>query len=118
MRKKWLARLWAFDRRRFKIFSFVLVCIIAFAILGTTFGIRIPLLGTYILMAAFYIWLAPGILFHWTGLFEYNQFGAAPNGALGNMIILLFYMVVALVVTWPFAPKRDGRKGPRVTRRG
>jgi len=107
MWKNWLPRLWAFDRRRFKFFALILVAIAALATLGVSVGIFIPIIGTLFFLGGLFIWYVPGVLFAWTGLYEFSAFGAAPSGVLGYIVMILFYGVIAVIVTWPFAPKRE-----------
>ncbi len=107
MRLNRLSRLWTFDRRRFTIFAVLLTAIFVFVIFGISYAIVIPLIGTFLFFAALKIWFAPDLLFGWTGFFVYYEYGAAPSGVAGYVVMFLFYAAVATVVTWPFAPKRE-----------
>ena len=107
MWKSRLPRLWAFDRRRVKIFVIILAAIFTLAFFGVSIGIFIPILGTFFFLGGLFIWYVPGILFAWTGFFEFHEFGAAPNGVLGYIVTLLFYAAIVLIATLPFAPKRE-----------
>jgi hypothetical protein len=107
MRLDRLSRLWAFDRRRFKIFAALLAAIYALAFFGVSAGIFVPILGTFFFLGGLFIWYLPGVLFAWTGFFEFHEFGAAPSGVLGYVVMFLFYTAIATIATWPFAPKRE-----------
>lgn len=102
-----LSRLWTFDRRRFKVFVIVLASIFAMAFFGVSVGIFIPILGTIFFLGGLFIWYVPGVLFAWTGFFEYHEFGAAPIGAAGYLVMFLFYVAIVTAATWPLAPKRE-----------
>jgi hypothetical protein len=52
------------------------------------------------------IWYVPGVLFGWTGLFEYHEFGANPAGWAGHAVMFAFYVCVAALASWPFGPRR------------
>ena len=107
MRSGWLARFLAFDRRRTIAFASILALIFGLGFLGVSVGIMIPLIGGISFILGLLVWYIPGVLFAWTGLFEYHEFGAAPIGIPGYLVMLLFYAAVAVVASWPFAPKRE-----------
>ncbi len=106
MQPRRLARFLAFDRRRTIAFVSILVGIFALGFFGVSAGIFIPLIGGVFFLAGLFVWYVPGVLFGWTGFFEYHEFGAAPAGVPGYVVMLLFYGAVAVVASWPFAPKR------------
>ena len=107
------ASLFAFDRRRLKVFGAILGVIYGLAILGVWVAIYIPFIGGVFFLAGLMVWYLPGILFAWTGLFAYHEFGAAPTGVAGHIVMLLFYATVALIASWPFAPHRAISSAPR-----
>ena len=107
MQSRHLARFLAFDRRRTIAFVSILAGIFALGFFGVSVGVMIPFLGGIFFIVGLMVWYIPGVLFAWTGFFEYHEFGAAPVGVPGYLVMLLFYGAVAVVATWPFAPKRE-----------
>ena len=89
-----------------KAFGAILISIYALTLFGVWVGIFIPLIGTPIFLASLFLWYIPGILFAWTGFFEFHEFGAAPTGVIGHIIMFLFYAAIAWVLSLPFAPRR------------
>ena len=106
IRSGWLARFVAFDRRRTIVFVSVLALILGLGTFGVSVGIMIPFLGGAFFLLGLFIWYVPGVLFAWTGLFRFHEFGAAPNGVAGYVVMALFYAALAVVVSWPFAPRQ------------
>jgi hypothetical protein len=88
-------------------FGAILGLVYALAFAGPGFAIFIPVLGGPLFLAGLMIWYVPGVLFAWTGLFRYHEFGAEPTGWQGHAVMLAFYACVTLVASWPFAPKRE-----------
>lgn len=52
------------------------------------------------------LWYIRGIVFNWTGYFEYHEFGAAPTGWEGHLIMLLFHVSIAVLLNWPFGGEK------------
>lgn len=92
-------------QRRWRVFLAVLGVIYFMAFFGVSVAIYIPFLGTPYFLAGLYIWYIPGIVFAWTPFFEFHQFGAAPTGIIGHVIMFAFYAAVAALVSWPFREK-------------
>ncbi len=69
------------------------------AIFGVWVAIFIPFVGGPLFIAGLMIWYVPGLLFHWTGYFVWHEFGAAPNGWQGHVIMFVFYLGIAVVVS-------------------
>jgi hypothetical protein len=103
-----LRRLLAFDRRRWRAFWITLATIYLLALFGPWVAIFIPLIGAPLFFAGLMIWFVPGLLFGWTGLFEFHEFGAAPAGWTGHLVMLAFYAAIAAIVSWPL--RRDGKE--------
>ena len=40
-----------------------------------------------------------GILFKWTNLFNFQEFGAYPEGMLGWILVILFYLVISFLLS-------------------
>jgi hypothetical protein len=97
--------LFEFSRRRWRAFATILALIYLLAILGPWVAIFIPLLGGPLFLAGLMIWFVPGVLFGWTGLFEFHEFGAHPANWAGHLVMLAFYAAIAGLLSWPF--RRD-----------
>ena len=102
----WLQRLLTFDRRRWRAFGIILSTIYLLAFFGPWGAIFIPLIGGPLFFAGLMIWFLPGLLFGWTGLFVFHEFGAAPAGWTGHVVMLAFYVAVAAILSWPFRRNR------------
>ena len=102
----WLRRLLAFDRRRRRAFWITLAGIYLLAFFGPWGAIFIPFIGGPLFLAGLMVWFVPGLLFGWTGLFEFHEFGARPAGWAGHLVMLAFYAAIAALVSWPFRLKR------------
>ncbi len=105
--------LFRFDKRRWWVFGIVLGSIYFFAFVGTWFMNVIPFLGAFLFLARLTLFLAAGIVFAWTGLFEFHEFGASPLGRPGYLVMLAFYAVLALLISWPFRAKPPQRDDER-----
>jgi hypothetical protein len=108
-RKLWFHRLLRFDRRRWQAFALILALIYALALFGVRLSIFIPILGTPLFLASLTIWYIPGVLFGWTGLFIFHEFGAAPTGWAGHLVMLAFYACLAGVASWPCGRAQEHR---------
>jgi len=64
-----------------------------------------PFIGGVFFLAGLFAWYIPGIVFAWTPFFEFHEFGAAPTGIIGHLIMLAFYAAVAALISWPFREK-------------
>ncbi len=95
-----------FLKPRWKIILGFLFSVGLLATLGTSLGIFIPVLGTPIFVVALFLWYIPGIIFNWTGYFAFHEFGAAPSAWQGYVIMILFYLAVAIIVSLPFGKSR------------
>ncbi len=95
-----------FDKRRWWAFGIVLGSVYFFAFMGVWFMTVIPFLSTFLFLARLMLFLAAGIVFAWTGLFEFHEFGASPLGWPGYLVMLAFYAVLALLISWPFRERR------------
>lgn len=93
-------------QRRRRIFLAVLGGIYALAYLGVFVAIYIPFIGGPFFLAGLMVWLLPGLVFQWTPFFEFHEFGAAPIGIIGHLIMLAFYAAVAALISWPFREKK------------
>ncbi len=89
-----------------KVFGAILISVYALAFFGVWVSIFIPLIGTPIFLASLFLWYIPGILFAWTGFFEFHEFGAAPTGVIGHIVMFVFYAAIAWLLSLPFAPRR------------
>jgi hypothetical protein len=99
--------LFRFDRRRWWVFGIVLAQFYFFTFVGGWF-IAVPVLGELLFLTALMLFLLPGIVFAWTGLFEFHEFGAAPLGWPGYLVMIAFYAALALLISWPFRAKPPG----------
>ena len=93
-----------FDRRRWRAFALILGSIYALAFLGTWLA-TLPGVGAFLFLGALALWFLPAVALSWTGLFEFHEFGGVPNGVLGHLAMLAFYVVVAVIASWPFRPR-------------
>jgi hypothetical protein len=98
--------LFKFHSRRWWAFGVILAALYLVLFLGAWVGIFIPLVGGYLFLAGLMLWYLPGILFNWTGLFRYHEFGAEPTGVAGYVVMLLFYAAIAFVLSWPFVRRK------------
>ena len=94
--------LFHFDKRRWWVFGILLGSVFFLAFVGVWFMAVIPFLGTFLFVARLMLFLAPGIVFAWTRLFEFHEFGASPLGWPGYLVMVAFYTVLALLFSWPF----------------
>jgi len=88
-----------------------LICLIA---LGGVRAGGLPIIGLPLFLAALLIWYVPGILFEWTGLFTFHEFGAIPKGIAGYVVMFVFYVAIAALLAAPFGgkkPKNTDNKG-------
>lgn len=89
------------SRRQFWILSAaILAAVYLMAFFGAWIGAAISFLGTEFFIAQLLVWFVPGVLFEWTGLFEYHEFGASPVGFGGYAVMFLFYAAVAMGLSW------------------
>lgn len=93
-------------QRRWRVFLAVLGVIYFLAYVGVFVAIYIPFIGGLFFLAGLYVWYIPGIVFAWTPFFEFHEFGAAPTGVIGHLIMLAFYAAVAALISWPFREKK------------
>jgi hypothetical protein len=107
--KPWYKRFLRFDRKRWWAFGLILGLIYFLALFGVWLTIFIPFLGTPLFITRLMIWYIPGILFSWTGLFAFHEFGASPTGWLGHLVMFGFYACVAAIASWPFGLTRKRR---------
>jgi hypothetical protein len=98
--------LFAFDRRRWWAFGILLGSICFLTFLGGWFMVMVPFLGGFLFLARLMLYFVPGVVFAWTGLFEFHEFGASPTGWPGYVVMLAFYAVLALLMSWPFGRTR------------
>jgi hypothetical protein len=104
-----LHRLLRFDRRRWQAFALILALIYVLALFGVWLAISIPVLGAPLFLASLTIWYIPGVLFGWTGLFTFHEFGAAPAGWAGHLVMFAFYACLAGLASWPFGRAQEHR---------
>ncbi len=95
----------SFFAKRWKIILGIVAFVWAFAVFGVAFAGFLPVAGTLIFLAALLIWHIPGVVFSWTGLFEFHEFGASPTGAGGYVVMFLFYYSIACILAVPFGRK-------------
>lgn len=100
-----------FFRKRCKIILGVLAVVYLFAIFGVWITAFVPFIGDFLFLAGLMLWYVPGVVFEWTGLFEYHEFGASPSGWLGHIVMFLFYFAIATLLSLPFGWSRE-RHGP------
>ncbi len=100
--------LFRFGPRRWWALGIILAVVYALTYLGIG-GISIPFLGTPLFLAGLMLWLVPGVLFAWTGFFEFHEFGATPAGWAGHAVIIIFYTCVAVLLSWPFGPGKPAK---------
>ncbi len=95
-------------------FGFTLALFYFFTFVGGWL-VAVPFLGGLLFLTALMLYLIPGIVFAWTGLFQFHEFGAAPLGWPGTVVMLLFYAALALLISWPFRakPPKSGPSSPR-----
>lgn len=67
----------------------------------------VPFLGTAFFLAGLLVWMIPGIALEWTGHFEYHEFGASPVGWEGYLLMFLFYLAIAVVISLPFRGRKQ-----------
>jgi hypothetical protein len=89
-----------------KAFAGIMAAIYVLALFGVWVGLMVPFIGTPIFLASLYLWYIPGILFAWTGFFAFHEFGAAPTGMIGHIVMFLFYAAIAWLLSLPFAQRR------------
>lgn len=87
--------LFYFDKRRSISFvKFLMVFLLPFLLVR---------LGGFFLIIFFFPALLfiniVGILFGWTGLFDFQEFGAMPYGVPGWIVVILFYLAVSLLLS-------------------
>lgn len=70
--------------------------------------VMVPFLGGFLFLARLMLHFVPGVVFAWTGLFEFHEFGASPTGWPGYLVMLAFYAVLALLISWPFRARPPG----------
>ena len=99
-----------FFQKRWKIVLFILVAIYFLALFGLWISVLIPFGGDLLFLAGLMIWYLPGVLFSWTGFFEFHEFGASPTVWQGYVVMFLFYFGFAVLVSLPFGRNRNGRK--------
>lgn len=85
--------------QRWKIALIFMGIVYFLAIFGVWVAVFIPFVGGPLFIAGLMIWYIPGLLFHWTGYFAWHEFGAAPNGWQGHVIMFVFYLGIAVVVS-------------------
>ena len=87
-------------KNRWKIILGLLVLIGLLATAGVRAG-GLPIIGSPLFLAALFIWYLPGVLFEWTGLFTFHEFGAIPKGVAGYIVMFLFYVALAVLLAAP-----------------
>lgn len=100
-----LRGLW--KQRQWRVFLGVLGVVYFLAYVGVFVAIYIPFIGGPFFMAGLMMWFLPGLVFQWTPFFEFHQFGAAPVGIIGHLIMLAFYAALAALISWPFRKKNS-----------
>ncbi len=95
--------LFRFNRRRWIAFGVMLTVIYLLVYFGV-WGIFIPFLGAPLFLASLTLLFVPGILFTWTGFFEFAEFGVSSASWEGHAVIVIFYACVAILLSWPFGP--------------
>lgn len=110
-----MRRFLSFNRRRWWAFGAIIGLIYFLAFFGVWGGVYIPFLGTPLFLGGLMLWYVPGVVFNWTGFFEYHEFGAAPTGWEGHVIMFLFYALIAALLSWPFGWKKKNRPPPMNT---
>lgn len=93
-------------QRRWRVFLAVLGIVYFLAYFGVSVAIFIPFIGGPFFLAGLMVWFLPGLVFQWTPFFEFHEFGAAPVGIIGHLIMLVFYAAVAALISWPFRKKK------------
>ncbi len=96
----------SFFARRWKIIAAVMAVIYFFATIGLWTMLMLPVVGTAVFIAGLYIWFIPGIVFVWTGFFDIHEFGASPNGIAGHIVMFLFYLAIAILISLPFGRRK------------
>lgn len=91
-----------FDSRRWTAFGVILGLVYFLAFFGVWAAHLIPILGTPLFLAGLMVWYLPGVLFGWTGFIRFHEFGAAPTGWEGHLIMMVVYVCVAVLLSWPF----------------
>ncbi len=100
--------LFRFSRRRWSVFGLILALVYCLTYLGIG-GILIPFVGGPLFLASLMLWFVPGVLFAWTGFFEFHEFGASPTGWAGHAVMVIFYASAALLLSWPFGPGKPAK---------
>jgi len=95
-------RNWRFPKVRPWVVLVVLAVIYALAFLGVWVAVYVPFLGGPFFLIGLMIWYVPGVLFAWTGWFAFHEFGAAPAGWPGHVVMFLFYLAIAVALSLPF----------------
>lgn len=108
-----MRHLFHFNRRRWRALGIIIGLIYFLAIFGVWVAVFIPFLGGPLFLGGLMTWYLPGIVFEWTGFFKYHEFGAAPTGWIGHVIMFLFYAAIAFVLSWPFG--REKKRQPPET---
>jgi len=90
-----------FNKQRWRAFVIILG-VLYFLLYVGVWGVVIPFIGVVFFLASLMLWYIPGILFNWTGFFEFHEFGASPTGLVGHAVIAIFYACAALLISWPF----------------
>ena len=77
---------------------------------SASFGLCLqrPGLGSLPFLAGLMTWYIPSPLFAWTGWFADPEFGAAPTGRPGLLLMLPFYAQIAFLPCRPFGRFGEG----------
>lgn len=93
-------------QRRWRVFLAVLGIVYLLAYVGVFVAIYIPFIGGPFFLAGLMVWFLPGLVFQWTPFFEFHEFGAAPTGVVGHLLMFVFYAALAALISWPFREKK------------
>ena len=88
--------------QRWKVALIFMGIIYFLATISVWVAVFVPFVGGPLFLAGLMIWYVPGLLFHWTRYFVWHEFGAAPAGWQGHLVMFLFYLGVAVLVSLLF----------------
>jgi hypothetical protein len=99
-----------FNRQRWMVFGAIVALVYLLAFIGPGGAIYLPLVGGLLFLTSLMLWFVPGVLFAWTGFFTFHEFGASPTGWQGHLIMLLFYVCLSFLMSWPCGLQLKARR--------
>ena len=92
-----------FSPLRWRVFLILIAAMILLPI-SLFLAIRVPVIGTVlggvVFIGAILLVHIPGLLFR-EPLFRFQEFGADPQGILGWAAVVVFWIAIAFLLSWP-----------------